>query len=441
MKNSRCKIIWRILATATIMALLVSGCGKKGNDSNETTKSEEQTTEKEKKPEYSFEQEKVQVKKYYIYGTRFNFEGQLTTNKNISSVQLIAAADKEYKFDCIFSKNKKLQNTFNLKISKWINEGMDLDQFENGEYQLLLAVTDADGKVSYYSMENKTKYPKAEYYTMTKNNTNQKVTFADEFKMTVTDEKEPDGLYDIAIDPGHGGLDTGAAVGDLAESEIGLNVGKKVKELLEQKGYKVMLTRDGSEDSSYTAYNTFDKNGRVTLTCKAKAKYAYSIHCNSTEASLSQGGAEVYLAPAAKETMAKNIVDAMCSASGMDYSAMKSYRRCKGVYAKGHDESAKQEIIRYANAAGYKPFHVTSNTPYLYMIRETGGIVTGAFNDGRMPKYSANKYYKSNVATETYLIELGYLTVDKDLSIIKNKQDKLAQGIADGIIKSLQKTE
>ncbi len=441
MKKNRCKVIWRILAVAVVMSLFFTGCGKKDKQDKDISNSEEQTTEKEKKPEYTFEQEKVQVKKYYIYGTRFNFEGQLTTDKEISSIQLIAAAEKEYKFDCIFSKNKKLKNTVNIKVSKWINEGMNLDQFQNGEYQLHLAVTDADGKTSHYSMENKTKYPKSEYYTMTKDNTNQKVTIADDFKMTVAEEKEPDGLYDIAIDPGHGGLDTGAAVSDLAESEIGLNVGKKVKELLEKKGYKVLLTRDGTEDSSYTAYNTFDKNGRVTLTCKAKAKYAYSIHCNSTEASLAQGGAEVYLAPAAKETMAKNIVDGLCSTSGMDYSAMKSFRRCKGVYAKGHDESAKQEITRYANAGGYKPFHVTSNTPYLYMIRETGGIVTGAFNDGRMPKYSANKYYKSNVATETYLIELGYLTVDKDFKIIKNKQDKLAEGIANGIIKSLQETE
>ena len=56
------------------------------------------------------------------------------------------------------------------------------------------------------------------------------------------------------------------------------------------------------------------------------------------------------------------------------------------------------------------------------MIREVGGIATGAFVDGRNPSYGRNKYYDSNIGIEAYLLELGYMKNEKDLNnIIKNK--------------------
>ena len=70
---------------------------------------------------------------------------------------------------------------------------------------------------------------------------------------------------------------------------------------------------------------------------------------------------------------------------------------------------------------------------YLFMLRETGGIATNAYVDGRNPYFSANKYYNSNVGIESYLIELGYMNVNEDLYNIVNNDDSYMDAIAESI--------
>ena len=67
-----------------------------------------------------------------------------------------------------------------------------------------------------------------------------------------------------------------------------------------------------------------------------------------------------------------------------------------------------------------KPYDITTNSNYYYMIRETGGIVTGAYVDNRNDKILSNPYTKSNVGTEAYLLELGYLSNKNDLNNMIN---------------------
>ena len=67
------------------------------------------------------------------------------------------------------------------------------------------------------------------------------------------------------------------------------------------------------------------------------------------------------------------------------------------------------------------------------MIRETGGIVTGAYVDDRNEEILGNPYVKSNVGVEAYLLELGYLTSKNDLNNIVNNLDKYIAGIVDSI--------
>jgi N-acetylmuramoyl-L-alanine amidase len=54
----------------------------------------------------------------------------------------------------------------------------------------------------------------------------------------------PAGAFDIVIDPGHGGEDPGAlGCDDLEEAEINLDVGLRLKDLLEESGQTVFMTR------------------------------------------------------------------------------------------------------------------------------------------------------------------------------------------------------
>ena len=67
------------------------------------------------------------------------------------------------------------------------------------------------------------------------------------------------------------------------------------------------------------------------------------------------------------------------------------------------------------------------------MIRETGGIVTGAYIDGRNTKFGKNLYYNSNIGVESYILELGYIINKEDLKNILTKQNLYTDGICKAI--------
>lgn len=59
--------------------------------------------------------------------------------------------------------------------------------------------------------------------------------------------KSRDSFPTIVIDPGHGGMDSGASNSDVHEKDINLDISKKLSELLKISGYKVVMTRDEDE--------------------------------------------------------------------------------------------------------------------------------------------------------------------------------------------------
>lgn len=102
-----------------------------------------------------------------------------------------------------------------------------------------------------------------------------------------------------------------------------------------------------------------------------------------------------------------------------------------GVYVRNFTKQIIKEYENTANKKGYEPYNITLDTPYLYTIREVGGIATDAYVDGRNTAYSANRYYKSNQGIECYQLELGY--IKNDLEIIKNEEDRIIEAIAETI--------
>lgn len=102
-----------------------------------------------------------------------------------------------------------------------------------------------------------------------------------------------------------------------------------------------------------------------------------------------------------------------------------------GVYVRNFTKQVIKEYENTANKKGYEPYNLTLDTPYLYTIREVGGIATGAYVDGRNTQYSANKYYNSNQGIECYQLELGY--IKNDLEIIKNEESEITKAIAEVI--------
>ena len=110
-----------------------------------------------------------------------------------------------------------------------------------------------------------------------------------------------------------------------------------------------------------------------------------------------------------------------------------------GVYTHNFTKSEIESSKKQSEDKGYTPYDITTDSSYLYMIRETGGIMTGAYVDDRNEKQPANDYYNSNIGTESYLLEVSYLSNKQDLTIIKKEQDKYTEAMANSIIKHFNK--
>ena len=54
--------------------------------------------------------------------------------------------------------------------------------------------------------------------------------------------------------------------------------------------------------------------------------------------------------------------------------------------------------------------------------------------DDRNPGEAYNPYCYSNVCPESYITELGYITVEEDLKLMQTNMDGFAKGIADSLI-------
>ena len=96
----------------------------------------------------------------------------------------------------------------------------------------------------------------------------------------------------IVLDAGHGTPDEGAqSKNGTTEAKINLNITYKTKELLEQNGYKVILTRTGDEaiyDSKCTTIKEMknsDIKNRVKIGNESNADIFVSIHLNKIQQS------------------------------------------------------------------------------------------------------------------------------------------------------------
>ena len=187
----------------------------------------------------------------------------------------------------------------------------------------------------------------------------------------------------VVLDAGHGGYDPGAQ-GSLngqtvSESSLTLQITNKVKGILENNGYTVVMTR--TDDT----YKTLIE--RPQLGNKSEAAVFVSIHINSADNAPSASGTEVFYAESnngnvggvTSSTLAKNILDAM--------------------------------------------------------IANTGSVNRGV----KTAEHAVTK--RSNMPA--CLAEVGFITNEKEIANMSNPdyQYKTAQGIAEGIMKTIRMME
>ena len=384
---------------------------------------------KDKIPILSIEDEVINIDEIYIYGTHLNLHGNIVDGDDL---QLVLYDGEFIEFDI-----NEIEDGFNL--SDYVNSGLYLEDIPRGNYFMFLRdkFVDDDGneQYKYYSLNNISDYEETVYYTFS--NKNNKIVIDNEetyptMKINVS-ENTDENVYDIVIDPGHGGIDGGADRYGYKESDFTLDLSLKIKDILEDKGLKVKLTHDVGQLSQNDRLEEYGTHGRAVVSYEVKAKYVFSIHFNSNVSS-SVNGLEVYTADNINYDFSKKLVDNIVSYTGLNYSSNKINKVFNGLYTRTFTESDIESSIQDYLDNNRQPYDISTKSNYYYIIRETGGIVTGAYVDDRNDDIIGNPYVKSNVGAEAYLMELGYISNKDDLDNLISNMDKYSSSIADSIL-------
>ena len=395
-------------------------------------------------PKIKMEEETANINEYYIYGNHFNIKGSIDIkDKNYESIclTLYNGVDKDIEIN-----NDTDGGNVSFYLSDIINEGLYLDNLDIGTYYLFLKATYENNEdnenpiVKYYGLKNDTKYNDTVYYTLSKynniitiNSDNDYNTMAFNIKKNTSKNKN----YDVTIDPGHGGMDSGGISGDYKETDFTMDISKKIKYYLEKENITVMLTHDEGDIDKNSVMDEYNEHGRAVISNEVKSKYTFSIHINKNISS-KVGGIEIYTPSNINYDLAKDIADSITSNSGLGYSSNRLYKMYNGVYTHNFTENEIETSMEGYEKKGYNAYNVTTNSNYLYMIRETGGFMTGAYVDDSNPdKVGVNPYYDSNIGNESYLLELGYISNKGDVNVLLEEQDAIAKAVADAIIKEI----
>lgn len=95
-----------------------------------------------------------------------------------------------------------------------------------------------------------------------------------------------DGFFTVIIDPGHGGLDSGAVRDGTREKDVVLDIARRMQGLLvRQAGFKAVLTRQKDN------YPSLEQ--RVNIAEQNQGDMLLSVHCNSSSSPAARG-TEVY---------------------------------------------------------------------------------------------------------------------------------------------------
>lgn len=376
-----------------------------------------------------------QINDYYIYGTHLNVEGSINIdNSNVTKKDIKLILSNGYSFKNIKSEINIEGKKAYFSFSDEINSGLNLEKLKYGNWYLFIKINN-----NYYSLKDVTGYKSVNYYTITKKNSNNNIKTKsgkkynhNYFSIVVRKSTLPKDVYDITIDPGHGGIDTGSYYNingkTYYESDIVYEISLKAKKLLEEKGYKVLLTRNSNDNLDY-----YGKNGRATLPNKYKTKLSFSIHLNSDYGVMNYGGVEVYIPNDCNTKFAKSIAQSIVNITGVDYSKKINNKLYKGVYYNYYDSDTILEKKIESVNNGYEPYDIQIGAPEMYMIREVGGKATMAYIDGRVKEHGKNPYFNSNQTAESYLIEMGYISYKEDLYKLIDNPNSFARGLIEAI--------
>ncbi len=190
----------------------------------------------------------------------------------------------------------------------------------------------------------------------------------------------------ILVDPGHGGRDPGMiGIDNLEEKGINLSIAKLVRDNLEKKGFRVVMTRTGDEglyEEDSANKKAQDMQRRIALIKEKSPVLSVSIHQNSYQDSSVKGPQVFYYES---------------SAEGRELA--------ESIQKKLNEELDVQ-----------KPRTAKGNTSY-YLLKRSPGVLA--------------------------IVECGFLTNPEEAAKLKTEeyQKKAAQAVAEGICEYMEKNK
>lgn len=242
--------------------------------------------------------------------------------------------------------------------------------------------------------------------------------FADTVLSYIPGEKHNNNINVIVLDPGHGGEDDGAVgPSGTKEKDINLKISKKLKQMLENEGFDVILTRD--DDRFVTL------SDRTKIANEAGADIFISIHCNASATNKNARGYISFFLSDAKSDQAR--ATAALENAAIRFETKDNQRD----YVSDIDfillDMVQSEYLKEsADLAEVIEQNITRNTK----IESRGTDQAGFF--------VLNKAFMPSV-----LVESAFISNKKDEKLLKNSktQENIARSIASAIVQFKQKYE
>lgn len=220
----------------------------------------------------------------------------------------------------------------------------------------------------------------------------------------------------VVIDPGHGGKDPGA-IGrkGLREKDVALDISKKLRNILEDSGFKVVMTRDTD--------NFISLRRRADISNKIKADFFISVHANAARNRSARGFEVFYLSDA------------------MDDNA-RAVAAAENAVLELEDEFE----LKHSNALDaivwdllYDEYRIESKEMAASLCES---MQRDSIGKNRGVK-SARFYVLKGVRSPSVLIEVGFISNSSEESKLRSTsfRKQIAQALAKGIINYKQRYE
>lgn len=295
--------------------------------------------------------------------------------------------------------NLETKEKTSQKLGKSIDDQLHFSGVPAGEYYLFV-----DDKIA-----TSDKPIDVGYQTITRDGSNQDIKFSlgDEGEIVTTITKATNPKVDILIDASQGLVQGFTAADNVtSEQQLSLKYALALKSQLQAFGYNVKLTRsDDSVPGGCNYQDAYCDTGRVAMAYIDNPKLYIQIGFNG------QGGSgfEITDSTLSSHTLSRLLKTSLQSV--LTPSERVSGQLEPGVYNRIYETDDGQKM------------------DYLYLIRETGGIIMNSDNEDAAP------FNQNLVGTEAVAIDLGYMGESTDFKQLDEQSeiDSIAKAMASAI--------